>query len=541
LNSAHIRPLHACFAQRFPAAVLLLSALFILLPGDYCSADEAARPNILFIFTDDHAPHAIGAYGGRLQSLNPTPTIDRLAAEGMLFRNSFCTNSVCGPSRAVILTGKHSHLNGFMSNGNRFDGDQQTFPKILQKAGYSTAMIGKWHLNSDPQGFDFWQILPGQGDYYNPVMINAESRVELQGYCTDLVTDLSLEWLKTRDQSRPFVLMCQHKAPHRNWMPPLRHLRLYSDISIPEPPTLFDDWQDNASPARNQEMEIDRHLNLVYDCFGPIPPNWDPNAGNPSDRSGLSNLKRMTPDQLSEWNAGFQAENDAFLRNPPVGKELVRWKYQRYMKNYLRCIRAVDENIARMLDYLKETGLDRNTIVIYASDQGFYLGDHGWYDKRWMYEESLKMPLIVRWPGVTAPGSVSEQLVQNLDYAETFLDIAGQKTPADMQGQSLVPLMKGMNPPDWRKSIYYHYHEFPAVHSVARHYGIRTDRFKLIHFYQSDEWEFYDLKEDPDELQNQYGNSRWSGQIAELKKDLEALRKQYADTTDISPLPAKVQ
>jgi arylsulfatase A-like enzyme len=522
--------------DRFRSLIVLL---LIQMCSAACILNQSAaseRPNILFLFTDDHAQHAIGAYGGPLKALNPTPTLDRLASEGMLFRRSYCTNSVCGPSRAVILTGKHSHLNGFMSNGNTFNGDQQTFPKLLQQAGYNTALIGKWHLNSDPQGFDHWQILPGQGDYYNPVMLNAEGSRTYDGYCTDIVTDLSLEWLeKQRTTGKPFMLMCQHKAPHRNWMPPLRLLDLYREEHIPEPATLFDDWKDNASPARSQEMEIDRHLHLVYDCFGPELPNSE--AGKPTDKSGHANLKRMTSEQLSAWNAAFAAENEALRQHPLTGKDLIRWKYQRYMKNYLRCIRAVDENIARTLDYLKQSGLDQNTIIVYASDQGFYLGDHGWYDKRWMYEESLQMPLIVKWPGVTSAGSKCEHMVQNLDYAETFLEIAGAKIPSDMQGRSLVPLLRGESPADWRNSIYYHYHEFPAVHSVARHYGIRTDRYKLIRFYQLDEWELYDLEADPDELTNQYSNPEYAAVIRQLKVDLNALRTHYQDTTDVSVMP----
>jgi len=503
-----------------------------------CSIARAAdRPNILFIFTDDHAPHAIGAYNGWLKDVNPTPNIDRLASQGMLFENSFCTNSICGPSRAVILTGKHSHLNGFMDNGDRFDGDQQTFPKLLQKAGYQTAMIGKWHLSSDPQGFDHWTILPGQGQYYNPDFKTPNGRITVQGYCTDIVTDMALEWLdKQRDKDKPFMLMCQHKAPHRTWMPAPRHLDLYNDIEIPEPATLFDDWKDNASPARHQEMEIDGHMNIVYDVFGPPINNWDPDAGKSVDRSGFRNLKKMTPEQRKVWEAAFAEQNKELEEAGLTGRDLVRWKYQRYIRNYLRCIKGVDESVGKLMAYLKEAGLDENTIVIYSSDQGFYLGDHGWYDKRWMYEESLKMPLIVKWPGVTKPGSVDTHLVQNLDYAETFLDVAGAEIPSDMQGRSLVPLLKGENPP-WRDAIYYHYFEYPSVHMVARHYGIRNERYKLIRFYQFGEWEFYDLKNDPDELQNEYGNPEYAHIIREMTQELEQLREHYGDNTDVSEKP----
>ena len=522
------------------AACFFLSIAATLFDSSTSFADD--RPNIVFIFTDDHAPHAIGAYSDWLKDVNPTPNIDQLARDGMLFRNSFCTNSICGPSRAVILTGKHSHLNGFMHNGNNFNGDQQTFPKLLQGAGYQTAMIGKWHLKSKPQGFDHWRVLPGQGDYYNPVFLTKDGREQIEGYCTDLVTDDALEWLQNkRDPNKPFMLMCQHKAPHRTWMPALRHLTLYDDMDIPEPETLFDDWRDNASPARHQEMEIDGHLNIVFDLFLEPDADFDPKAGKSVDRSGFRNLGKMTPAQLKAWNAAYGPKNQAFRDAKLSGDDLIRWKYQRYIKNYLRCIKGVDESVGKLVDYLKQAGLDDNTIVIYSSDQGFYLGDHGWYDKRWMYEESLMMPLIVKWPGQTKPGAINEDLVQNLDYAETFLEIAGVDIPEDMQGASLVPLLKGATPDDWRESIYYHYFEYPSVHMVAKHNGVRTDRYKLIHFYQFDEWEFYDLEKDPEESTNQYDNPHYSAAIDELKQELEELRKHYRDNTDMRVKPAEWQ
>ena len=511
--------------------------LTIVVGGWIAAAAHAAdRPNILFFFTDDHAPHSIGAYDGWLKDVNPTPNIDQLARQGMLFQNSFCTNSICGPSRAVILTGKHSHINGFKHNGNLFDGSQQTFPKLLQKTGYQTAILGKWHLKSKPEGFDYWQVLPGQGDYYNPFFLTPNGRKRINGYCTDIVTDLAIDWLKEgRDSDKPFMLMCQHKAPHRTWMPPLRHLNLYDDQDIPEPKTLFDKFEDNASPARFQEMEIDRHMDLVYDLFLSPDDNWDPENALATDKSGYRNMQKMTPEQLKIWHAAYEPKNEAFRKANLKGKELVRWKYQRYIKNYLRCIKGVDDCVGRVMDYLKESGLDKNTIVIYSSDQGFYLGDHGWYDKRWMYEESLKMPFIVKWPGVAEPGSVNTDLIQNLDYAETFLDVAGAKIPPDMQGRSLVPLLKGETPDDWREAIYYHYHEYPSVHMVARHFGIRTQRYKLINFYQFQEWEFYDLEKDPDERINQIGNADYAEVISNMKINLAKIRKHYKDDSDVSP------
>ena len=516
-----------------------LSALCILL---VCHKQSIAdqKPNIVFIFSDDHAPHAIGAYNGWLKSVNPTPRIDELAKQGMLFEKSFCTNSICGPSRAVIMTGKHSHKNGFMNNGNTFNWNQQTFPKILRKAGYTTALYGKSHLKGNPKGFDDWKVLPGQGDYYNPDLITPKGRVRIDGHCTDVVTDLAVEWLKTgRDKTKPFMLMVQHKAPHRNWMPALRHLPLYDDIKIPEPTTLFDKWEDNAPPARHQELEIDRHMDINYDLFLDLTADYE---GTPSqkrqDRSAWRNMKKMTKDQISSWRAFYGPRDKAFHEANLSGKELVRWKFQRYAKNYLRCVRGVDDSVGKIQDTLKNLKLDDNTVVIYSSDQGFYIGDHGWYDKRWMYEESLMMPLIVKWPGVTKPDSRSVQMVQNLDYAQTFLEMAGAEIPSNMQGRSLVPILKNGKADDWRKSIYYHYYEYPSVHMIPRHYGIRTERYKLIHFYQfGNEWEMYDLKEDPDELTNIYGKADKKSLQKDLKEQLVAIRKFYDDNTDVSEKP----
>ncbi|MFP6619430.1 MAG: sulfatase, partial [Pirellulaceae bacterium] len=447
------------------------------------------------------------------------------------------TNSICGPSRAVIMSGKHSHKNGFMNNGNSFDWNQQIFPKLLQQVGYTTAIYGKSHLKGKPQGFDDWKVLPGQGLYYNPDMITPEGRQRIDGHCTDIVTDLAVEWLeKGRDGDKPFMLMVQHKAPHRNWMPAPRHLDLYDDIDIPEPNTLFDKWHDNAPPARYQELEIDRHMHLNFDLFVDLHAGFDGDAiKGRYDKSAWRNMQRMTEQQLATWRAAYGPRDKAFHASKLTADSLVRWKFQRYAKNYLRCIKGVDESVGRLMETLKQLKLDDNTIVIYSSDQGFYVGDHGWYDKRWMYDESLKMPFIIKWPNTIKPGSRNTtHLVQNLDYAETFLEMAGAPVPADMQGQSLVPLLRGEAPDTWRKSIYYHYYEYPSVHMVPRHYGVRTATHKLIRFYQFDEWEFYDLQKDPDELTNQYNNPAYSTQIAELKRELTRLRKHYEDDSDVA-------
>ncbi len=475
--------------------------------------EAAAQPNILFIMTDDHAAHAISAYGSKI---NQTPNMDRLATEGMLFNNSFVTNSLCGPCRAVILTGKYSHLNGFMKNGDRFDASQQTYPKLLQQAGYQTAVVGKWHLGSDPTGFDYWEVLNGQGPYYNPRMKTAGGQVNHEGYTTEIITDLALDWLdKKRDKSKPFMLMYQHKAPHRNWQPGPKYLNIYDDVTIPEPHDLFDDYSGRGTPAHTQEMTVAEHLN--------------------ANDLKLTPPRNLTEEQLKAWNAAYEPKNEAFRKANLTGKDLVRWKYQRYMKDYLRCVAAVDDGIGEVLQYLDDNGLADNTIVVYTSDQGFFLGDHGWYDKRFMYEEALRSPLLVRWPGHVKPGSVNDDLVLNLDFAETFLQAAGVEIPADMQGRSLVPVLEGKTPTDWRKSMYYHYYEYPAVHSVRRHYGVRTDRYKLIHFYNIGEWELFDLEKDPDEMNSVYDDPEYADIQSELTAELNRLREQYEVPEDTRP------
>ncbi len=483
------------------------------------------RPNILFVFTDDHAVQAMGAYGGRLAGLDPTPNLDRLAREGMLFRNAFVTNSICAPSRAVILTGRHSHLNGIRTNRDSFDGSQTTFPKLLRRAGYQTALVGKWHLKSEPTGFDYWQVLPGQGNYYNPDFRTPQGETRETGYVTDLITDKALQWLREeRDPDKPFLLMYQHKAPHREWAPGPEQLTLYDDVEIPEPPTLFDDYSGRAGPAALQEMTIARHLHLARDLkvFELV----EPSAGG-LDRDAVRLRDRLTDEQRQAWDAAYGPKNRELVEAELDGDDLVRWKYQRYLKDYLRTVASVDRNLGRVLDFLDERDLARNTIVVYSSDQGFYLGEHGWYDKRWMYEESLRTPLVVRWPGVVEAGSENRHLVQNLDFAQTFLEMAGVDEPASMQGRSLLPLLKGMSPRGWREAIYYHYYEFPGPHSVRRHEGVRTGRHKLIHYYDSGEWELFDLEEDPHELWSVYGRAEYEPLLKRLRESLQNLKSQY--------------
>jgi arylsulfatase A-like enzyme len=489
-------------------------------------ADEAAkpkRPNILFIFTDDHAFQALSAYGHPAKLLE-TPNLDRIASEGMRFDRCLVTNSICGPSRAVILTGKYSHLNGFFNNdGGRFDGSQQTFPKLLQQVGYQTAVIGKWHLVTDPTGFDYWHILPGQGLYYNPPMFDNGKKVKHEGYTTDIITDLSLQWLDQRDKDKPFMLMCQHKAPHREWSPALRHLGHDNDRVYPEPETLFDDFQGRGEAEKLQDMSIEKTM-------------------TPHDLK-LVPMNNLTAEQKKAWDSYYEPRNAKFRESNLSGKDLVRWKYQRYMHDYLGCIKAVDENVGRVLDYLRDNNLEDSTIVVYASDQGFYLGEHGWFDKRWIFEESLRTPLLVKWPGVTKPGSVNQDLVSNVDFAETFLDAAGVKIPADMQGKSLRPLLAGTTPADWRNSFYYHYYEYPGVHDVRKHYGVVTDRYKLVHFYGNDldYWELFDREKDPAELTNYYQNSEYSEQREQLHQELKRLRSELKVPDTDPPASLTVQ
>jgi len=468
----------------------------------------ASRPNILFIFSDDHAYQAISAYSDPRRLIN-TPHIDRLAGEGMRFNRCVVPNSICGPSRASVLTGKYSHQNGFYNNTNsRFDGSQVTFPKLLCAAGYQTALFGKWHLVTDPTGFDDWQILPGQGIYCNPPMIDNGQHVRYQGYTTDIITELSLEWLRKRDRSKPFLLMCHHKAPHREWLPALRHLGHDQDRRYPEPPTLFDDYSGRGKAEHDQDMTIARTMTALD--LKLIPP-----AG-------------LTPEQRRAWDAYYEPRNAAFRAAHLEGNELVRWKYQRYMHDYLGCIKAVDESVGRLLQFLDDERLASNTLVIYSADQGFYLGEHGWFDKRWIFEESLRTPLLVRWPEVVKAGTVNANLVSNIDFAATILEAAGLPVPQDMQGRSLGPILKGQVPRDWRTAFYYQYFEYPKPHHVRPHYGVVTDRYKLVHFDAPDldEWELFDLQNDPHELRNVYSAPAYTAVAADLKRELDRLRKE---------------
>ena len=462
------------------------------------SAFAADRPNILFIMSDDHAAHAISAYGSRV---NQTPNIDRLAREGMRLDNVFVTNSICTPSRAAILTGQYSHLNG-VPVFNRFDSSRRTVAKLLQEAGYHTGMIGKWHLGSDPAGFDHWEILPGQGAYADPVFYTATGETKYTGrYVTDVITDLAIDFLKSRPKDEPFFLMLHHKAPHRPWEPDAAHRAQFAQRWIPEPETFWDSYATRTDALHENQQRVADDLTRRDLKLEPPP--------------GLSDAER-TP-----WLADKPATVTITRDGQAVtltGEALARWKYQRYMQDYLATIQSVDDNVGRLLAALDTSGLARNTIVIYTSDQGFFLGDHGLFDKRFMYEESLRMPFLVRWPGVITPGTRSDAMALNVDFAPTFLAAAGAAVPSDMQGRSLVPILRGRAPADWRTSMYYRYYHDPGDHNTRAHYGVRTRTHKLIYFWKKDQWELFDLVHDPAELHNLYGQP---GQ-EELTRTLEA-------------------
>jgi len=490
---------------------------------------EKKRPNIIFIMSDDHAIQAISAYGHALSQVAPTPNIDRIAQNGVLFNRSYVTNSICGPSRAVILTGKHSHINGFRQNGDQFDGSQPTVPKMLQKAGYQTAIFGKWHLHGYPEGFDQWKIIVDQGNYYNPDFIENGDTTRIEGYATDIITDDALNWLqKKQNDTTPFFLMVQHKAPHRNWMPALRHVNKFDGIQFPLPDTYFPNFE-NQQAASEQLQTIYKDMYEGHDLKMTKAFGSTELAHNPWN----SDFERMTAAQRTQWDAAYLPKNNAFHKAALNGKELAEWKGQRYLQDYMATIASVDEGIGRILDYLKEQGLDENTIVVYTSDQGFYLGEKGMFDKRFMYEESFGTPLVMQYSGVIKPGTKVNAMVQNLDFAPTFLDFAGEMEMArDMQGESFKGLLNGsMNEEEFRSVLYYHYYDYPAFHMVKKHYGIKTDRYKLMHFYDDiDTWEFYDLEKDPKELKNSIDDSSYAEIIAEMHTKLDSVQKAYKVT-----------
>ena len=527
-----------------------LNYLFFIIIIYSCSYSDKQneRPNILFIMSDDHAYQAISAYD---QSLIETPNIDRIANEGMLFHNASVTNSICAPSRAVILTGKHSHLNGKIDNHAKFDDSQITFPQLFQKAGYQTAMFGKLHFGNNPKGVDDFLILPGQGSYINPKFIGKNRDTIITGYVTDIITDLSLDWLKKkRDKTKPFMMMYLHKAPHRAWWPSPEKFAEYYEKEFPEPETLFDAYQGRRSAAKSAEMNILTHMQYMHDSkvrpetikeMGKVEPEivyvkGDGTLMYPSAQGFYGPFGRANNEQKKKYDVTLDKINKDFKDNWPTmsDRQKMKWKFQRYMQDYLATISSVDDNVGRVLNYLDESKLSENTIVVYTSDQGFYLGEHGWFDKRFIYDESFKTPLLIRWPNEIKPGTTSDEMVQNLDYAQTFLEAAMIEAPSDMQGESLIPLLKGNNSEWTRESVYYHYYEYPSVHMVKRHYGIVNKDFKLVHFYYDvDEWELYDRKNDPNEMKNVYDDPNYKEIVKELTIELYELRKKYKDSKEL--------
>ncbi|WP_410504016.1 sulfatase [Galbibacter sp. BG1] len=490
---------------------------------------ETQKPNILFIMADDHAFQAISAYGSSISKLAPTPNIDRIAENGAIFNHTYCTNSICGPSRAVILTGKHSHINGFRQNGERFDGDQPTLPKKLKKLGYQTALVGKWHLYGYPQGFDYWNIIDDQGHYYNPDFIRMGDSIEIEGYATDIITDDAINWLETKKTAdKPFFMMLHHKAPHRNWMPPLRYLTVYDSIDFPLPDSYFDKHE-NQIAAQEQLQTIYDDMYEGHD----LKLSKEYGSTELSVNPWTNDFDRMNDEQRKVWDSAYLPKNNAFWKADLHGRDLDEWKGQRYLHDYLATVKAVDDGVGKVLDYLEENGLAENTIVVYTSDQGFYLGEKGFFDKRFMYEESFRMPFLIQYPKSIKPGTVVNALTQNLDFAQTFLDYAGgTELTEDMQGKSIKPLLDGtVKDDDFRDAIYYHYYDFPAFHMVKKHYGVKTKRYKLMHFYDDiDAWEFYDLQEDPQELHNAINDEAYTSVIEEMHKKLDSLQKVYGVT-----------
>jgi arylsulfatase A-like enzyme len=512
------------------SSLLFVAVLSVLLSGCQASkttTGETSRPNIVFIMSDDHAYQAVSAYG---YGLNETPNIDRLAAEGALFTRGSVTNSICAPSRAVMLTGKHSFNNGMVDNLQPFDWDQENFAKILQRAGYNTALVGKIHLSGLPQGFDYSNVLPGQGSYYNPDFIEDGEEIQIKGYVTNVTTDIALDWLENkRDKEKPFLLLYHQKAPHRTWMPEEKYFTLFDDRYFDLPANFFDDYEGRPAAA-NHEMGIYEHMDVVYDLKmlddeGELQTKYRKNGQRMYDR--------MDDEQKAAWDAYYEPIIKEFKTARLEGEALAKWKFNRYIKDYLRTIQSVDDGVGQVLDYLEANGLADNTIVVYTSDQGFYLGEHGWFDKRFMYEESFRTPMLIRYPREIKTGVRLDQLVQNLDFAPTFLDYAGVDIPDDLQGQSFRKVVSGKSA-TFRDHAYYTYYEYPAEHSVMRHHGIRTDKYKLIHFYHDmDYWELYDMEEDPSEMNNVYNKPGYAIVQAAMKKKLNEVRESYGDSDEL--------
>ena len=499
-----------------------LFVIFFCVIAIKCFGQNQPKPNIIFIFSDDHATNAISAYGGIYNDLATTPNIDRIANEGALLTNTLCTNAICGPSRAAILTGKYSHINKYYKNykGGIFDSKQWTYPQALKEAGYQTALVGKWHLASEPVGFDYYKYHISQGQqglYWNPVYNDNGKKIKEKGYATNLTTDFALDWLNGREEKEPFCLLLQYKAPHREWSPDTKYKDLWEDIEMPYPATFNDTYKGRELTAGDTEMTMDYF--------------------------SRKDMKMTPPDSLSKkerrkWLRFGVKPGETVVPSENLSNEEIRkWKYQKYIKDYLATIKSVDDNIGRVLEYLKENGLEENTIVVYASDQGFFLGEHGFFDKRFMYEEALRMPFIIRYPGKIKPGIIVDDIITNIDFAPTLLEMAGIPVPEAVQGNSFFSNLKGKTPQDWRQSMYYHYYEFPYYHRVQPHYGIRNQRYKLIHFYYDvDVWEFYDLQNDPSEMNNLINSDTHAELVDSLKIELYRLKKGYGNNMSLTEL-----
>lgn len=495
------------------------------------------RPNIIWIMSDDHSYQTISAYGHPLSKVAPTPNIDRIAKAGVVFDCAFVENSISTPSRATLLTGMYSKNHGQTHFGFGLDTTKAFYSEHLQRAGYQTSVFGKWHVNAEPKGFDYYDIFFDQGDYYNPEFRNPQTNgkyVREKGYATTLVTDHAIEWMdKAKDNAKPFCMVVLHKAPHRNWMADLNHLYDYENVDFPEPPTLFDDYSTRGGQMETQELTIAHHLGYAFDLkvdalqdeptLQYIKDSWAPAIG------------RLDKEQRAKWDEAYDEIHAGFLKNKPVGKDLVRWKYQRYIKDYCKTVKSVDEQVGRILDYLKANGLDENTVIVYTSDQGFFMGEHGLYDKRFMYEESFRTPFLIAYPGKIKGGRRSDKLIQNIDFAPTILDLAGIDVPEEMDGMSILPILTGKKKPEWRDALFYEFYDYPAVGLVRPHYGIRTDRYKLMHWQSKgvgketgidfDHWELYDLEKDPNEVNNVYDKQEYQKVQKELHKKLDELRR----------------
>lgn len=552
-------------------SILSLAALSCVTAA-YAQQQKAQQhPNIVYIMCDDHAYQCISAYGSALSKLAPTPNIDRLAERGMRFDRAFVENSLSTPSRACLMTGQYSHQNGQRQLGEGIDTTRTFFTEQLQEAGYQTAVVGKWHMGCDPKGFDYYHVYNDQGQYWNPQYRGTDTNNEFvveEGYSTDLTTDHALSFIEHRDPSKPFCLLLHHKAPHRNWQANLKYLGMYDDVEFPMPENFYDDYATRGSAARTQKMSVTRDMRWEQDFK--VPEMLDLNNPDSKDSYNalMGEINRMTPEQRSAWGRYYFPRNRRLLEAQLKGKDLDNWKYQVYIRDYMSVIASVDESVGRVLDYLDKNGLTDNTMIVYTSDQGFYMGEHGWFDKRFMYEESLRTPLIVSYPGHTKPGSVCNRLVQNIDYAPTFLALAGVQQPKDMPGRSLVPVLNnGDNVKNWRQSIYYHYYDYPTYHMVRKHDGVRTERYKLIHFYGKggldavsenkyqnvpgtreygtmkglesigyfepkdeavDYCELYDLQADPHEQNNIFGKPGTEKIMKQLQRELDKYRKTLA-------------